>query len=627
MTIKKFIFGALVWILGLASAFAIVQPNIMWFTTISSIDPNVYYSMIQNSWTQRKITVNDMVGSVVWWIIGGMTFVGTRDASSGIFPTPTVTWNFRKVNIAWTISWVLYDIWDEMVAYWVNTWVTDAWDFAHLYDRDPYVLLANEWNYFEAHSGIYYTNNPLGYITGSALSGFITGYTETDPIRSAVSWNYIPRLNVDTWFNNMTSDTIIPSEKTVWNVFTWLTTKYLPVRSWDKFYNSRIINNTNWMEIWDSLTQASITMFDNSVMYLSPDSFSTVLSLSSGWNISFWWVITDFWTSTSGFTLRELWIWNITFKTTSGATYFDGKVNIWTPSYTWSTLNLSGTANLYSPSHTVAFNTWIYALEIGVTWANHRWISINMWPTSLWLYIDGTNSTLWQGIYATTQRNVAKFAQAYFSWTTTSAGVEVLRYSPYSYTHYNWPIFEIQDSMVYQNTGPLMNVNAFWNINVFTIGYDGTTTINGDLYLTGWHNVYNNGVAYKNNYTLDFMALNTSLTDGQTIYMGQLPLVPTTTAATRKIFIRNAGTIKMANLYSYATTAGTNEIWTWYIRLNNTTDTVIALVASNSNERTRVNTGLNIAVVPGDYVEIKMVNPTWSTNPNNITFGWYLYIE
>jgi len=128
-------------------------------------------------------------------------------------------------------------------------------------------------------------------------------------------------------------------------------------------------------------------------------------------------------------------------------------------------------------------------------------------------------------------------------------------------------------------------------------------------------------------YTLSVQALTSSPADGATIYFGQLPKAPVSAAATSKIYIRKAGTIKAANIYCYSGTAGTAEAWPINIRLNNTTDTQIASVAAATNERVFSNTGLSISVSVGDYIEIKSVNPTWATNPLTTIFGGYIYIE
>lgn len=112
-----------------------------------------------------------------------------------------------------------------------------------------------------------------------------------------------------------------------------------------------------------------------------------------------------------------------------------------------------------------------------------------------------------------------------------------------------------------------------------------------------------------------------------TMYFGQLPQIPSATAAINKAYIRKAGTIKTANIYSYSVTAGTGEAWIIYVRLNNTTDTAIATVSAATNERVWSNTSLSIAVVSGDYIEIKSVNPAWSVSPLNTTFGGYIHVE
>ena len=128
-------------------------------------------------------------------------------------------------------------------------------------------------------------------------------------------------------------------------------------------------------------------------------------------------------------------------------------------------------------------------------------------------------------------------------------------------------------------------------------------------------------------YTINVQALTSSPTDSQTVYFGTLPKAPITTAAVSKIYIRKAGTIKIAEIYCYSGTAGTAENWSLYICKNNTTDTLIATKAVNTNERVFSNAVLNIAVVSGDYIEIKGVQPLWATNPLTTIYGGYVYIE
>lgn len=124
--------------------------------------------------------------------------------------------------------------------------------------------------------------------------------------------------------------------------------------------------------------------------------------------------------------------------------------------------------------------------------------------------------------------------------------------------------------------------------------------------------------------TINVQALTSSPADAATAYFGNLPKAPTTTANISKIYFRETGTINLAEIYCYSGTAGTNEAWSLYIRKNNTTDYLIATVSAATNERVFSNLALNIPIAANDYVEIKMVNPTWVTNPLTCIFGGYL---
>lgn len=84
---------------------------------------------------------------------------------------------------------------------------------------------------------------------------------------------------------------------------------------------------------------------------------------------------------------------------------------------------------------------------------------------------------------------------------------------------------------------------------------------------------------------------------------------------------------KVVEIYCYSGTAGTAESWSLYVRKNNTTDTLIATLTVSASDRVFSNAALNIAVVAGDYVEIKGVRPLWATNPLTTIYGGYLYVE
>jgi len=128
-------------------------------------------------------------------------------------------------------------------------------------------------------------------------------------------------------------------------------------------------------------------------------------------------------------------------------------------------------------------------------------------------------------------------------------------------------------------------------------------------------------------YAIAVQALTSSPADGATTYFGTVPRAPIANPAASKIFIRKAGTIKIVEIYCISGTAGSGEAWSLYIRKNNTTDFLIATVAQANNERIFTNSNIGIPMAAGDYFEIKMINPTWATNPLTTIFGGYVYIE
>lgn len=140
-----------------------------------------------------------------------------------------------------------------------------------------------------------------------------------------------------------------------------------------------------------------------------------------------------------------------------------------------------------------------------------------------------------------------------------------------------------------------------------------------------------NSFDLNSGYTLYFAHIagagGVSPVDGETVYIGNAT-TKSVTAGTRKTYIRRAGRLTVAEIYTYAdTVAGSNENWSFYIRLNNTTDTLIATIGTTGPERIFSNTAMGIAVAAGDYIELKMVNPTWGTNPTGVQIYGYVLIQ
>ncbi len=105
--------------------------------------------------------------------------------------------------------------------------------------------------------------------------------------------------------------------------------------------------------------------------------------------------------------------------------------------------------------------------------------------------------------------------------------------------------------------------------------------------------------------------------DATTYYIGKYPtLTPITTANLRPVVIQRAGTITRVDISWLMTTSyGTAEASSMWLRLNNTTDTLLSAAFDFSANGLISVTGLSIAVVAGNKFEIKWTTPTWVTNP------------
>jgi len=180
---------------------------------------------------------------------------------------------------------------------------------------------------------------------------------------------------------------------------------------------------------------------------------------------------------------------------------------------------------------------------------------------------------------------------------------------------------EIMDSI---RAMPNKSIGYMRNDTVFaaTIASEGDTTFI-KRYVLGLNTATTTALAGKQ-YTINVQALTSSPTDGQTIYFGMLPKAPTTSANISKIYVRTASVIKAAEIYTYAGTAGTSESWSMYVRVNNATDYLIATVSAATNERVFSKTDFNISLNANDYFEIKLVNPTFATNPLTFIASGYI---
>lgn len=108
--------------------------------------------------------------------------------------------------------------------------------------------------------------------------------------------------------------------------------------------------------------------------------------------------------------------------------------------------------------------------------------------------------------------------------------------------------------------------------------------------------------------------------DATTYYIYPNFLLTSETGATR-FYPPTAGTITRARVQvGVQGVNGTTESVAVYLRKNATTDYALTTTMTYDSTFNTVNaTGLSIPVTDGDYFTVKIVCPTWATNPTNVT--------
>jgi len=157
-----------------------------------------------------------------------------------------------------------------------------------------------------------------------------------------------------------------------------------------------------------------------------------------------------------------------------------------------------------------------------------------------------------------------------------------------------------------------------------------TVQLNADhiAEITGGHNiVLNNPVIYDGMMINVISGTGFNPLDSSNYYFGGNPAVgPATVALLQRIYFAKAAVIRRADINWYeGTVVGTNENISIYIRLNDTTDTLIQTVGAAAASKIFTNAALTIAIAAGDYIEIKIVTPAWVTNPTNVCVGGVIY--
>lgn len=138
-------------------------------------------------------------------------------------------------------------------------------------------------------------------------------------------------------------------------------------------------------------------------------------------------------------------------------------------------------------------------------------------------------------------------------------------------------------------------------------------------------------VRTANSYSLTVQHGSTDYADSTSYFFGSIyDQGAATGGAVRRVYVPVAG--KIIAVYGFVLVGGTtatNENSTLSIRLNDTTDTEVtdalkfdAVSTTNFNK-----TSLSITVAAGDFIEMKLETPAFSTNPTVVFLHGTLVVE
>jgi len=131
-------------------------------------------------------------------------------------------------------------------------------------------------------------------------------------------------------------------------------------------------------------------------------------------------------------------------------------------------------------------------------------------------------------------------------------------------------------------------------------------------------------------YAIPFSHGSTNPTGTNSYLFGGIPNAGASanTGGNRRVNFTENRTIGGADFVWLASgTAGSGESISMYVRINNTTDYLIASVANTNAQKLFQNLALSIAVGPGDYAEIKYTMGGQSTPSTSVFVGGNLFMK
>lgn len=124
----------------------------------------------------------------------------------------------------------------------------------------------------------------------------------------------------------------------------------------------------------------------------------------------------------------------------------------------------------------------------------------------------------------------------------------------------------------------------------------------------------------KEGFSIPILATTSAWGSNLTRFFAAFSAGPFSTANDCQIPILVPCTIEAAYIVGIFSTAGSAQAWSFFVRVNNTTDHLISTVAVSATRRVWSNAALSIDLNPGDTVLLKTITPVYTVNPS-IT-GW-----
>ncbi len=290
-----------------------LNPYITWYSETDPVfnswlltPPNVSTFVNDAGYSNIDVQTNNFPVWVPWWLTWSMLWKVWND-SLWVYNTTLTTDSFhsfafwRESHIDWTWTFAMW-LWtkainDDMVVMGrFNDWLVwtileiGKWT-SHIDRQNALTILdnGNVWIGTTWPANILEINWEASYTNTWDMGTDDTDFASKWYVDTSLTY-YVPRTAVDTGFNNTGSDTIIPSEKAVWSLVSWLNNDYIPYWDGSKFINSSISHSNNMVIGVDdsSCSPVAPNLYSCDIWQVCPDDASVCSCEGAGSDVYAW---------------------------------------------------------------------------------------------------------------------------------------------------------------------------------------------------------------------------------------------------------------------------------------------------------------------------------------------------